>query len=124
MSQSMPLLFRRSDLKPAMSPRGTFLAEYVNGEQGAAMAGGMVVFDNADFTMTLWYDELFVPLDIATELEVRTPGQRFQMSPGDVLWLPAGTEVGYKSVGRSLIFYAVTPADWRKELSSKVPGAS
>jgi ethanolamine utilization protein EutQ (cupin superfamily) len=116
MTQPKAILFTRDEVRPTMSPRGTFVAEYVNEQTGAGLAGGMTAFENAEFAMTLWYDELLLALEVETRFEVDTAEARFALGPGDVLWLPRGLALTYRSVGRTLAFYAIAPADWRTGL--------
>lgn len=116
MSQPKAVLFSRDALRPVMSPRGTFLAEYVNEQAGTQLAGGMTAFEDSELTMTLWYDELLVVLEVERSFAVETADDRFSLRPGDVLWLPRDLRLTYRSAGRTLAFYAVTPAGWRMGL--------
>lgn len=38
--------------------------------------------------------------------------QVFDTTPGDVLWVPKGTELAYEGEGAT-VFYALDPVDWK-----------
>lgn len=107
--------YRLSDLKPApFSPRGASTNELMSDETGARIASGIVYFRDCEIPFTLWYDEVMICHAVEVEFEIKVGDAIYPMKPGDMMWIPAGTSLTWRSEGTSTAFFAVTPADWAK----------
>jgi ethanolamine utilization protein EutQ len=107
--------YKLSDLKPApFSPRGASTNELMNDDTGARIASGIVYFKDCEIPFTLWYDEVMICHAVEVEFEIIVGDATYPMKPGDMMWLPAGTSLVWRSQGTSTAFFAVTPADWAK----------
>jgi ethanolamine utilization protein EutQ len=110
-----PALYKMSELqKKPFTPRGSSTNELMNDETGARIASGVVYFKDSEIPFTLWYDEVLICHAIEESFEIVVEGVSYPMMPGDMMWLPAGTSLIYRSKGTATAFYAVTPADWAK----------
>ncbi|MER9714098.1 hypothetical protein NKJ13_28360 [Mesorhizobium sp. M0174] len=108
-------VFKLKDITPSFSPRGSSLHQYFGAEQGASMASGITVFMDAEIHWKLWYDEMLLCLSLEKSFELVVDGIAHELEPGDMMWLPAGTELIYRSVGTTKAVWAVTPPDWEKQ---------
>lgn len=107
--------YRFADLKQApFSPRGSSTNELMNADTGARIASGIVYFKDCDISFTLWYDEVMICHAVEEKFEITVGDVDYQMEPGDMMWLPAGTSLAWRSKGTSTAFFAVTPSDWAK----------
>lgn len=107
--------YKLSDLKPApFSPRGASTNELMNDETGARIASGIVYFRDCEIPFTLWYDEVMICHAVEQTFEIIVDDVPYLMTPGDMMWIPAGTSLVWRSKGTSTAFFAVTPADWAK----------
>ena len=76
------------------------------------MAAGTVWFRDCDIPFTLWYDEVWICHSVETSFSIEVDSTDHFMQPGDMIWLPKGTQLRYKSRGTTTGFFAVTPPDW------------
>ncbi|MGX7874654.1 hypothetical protein ACVDG5_019475 [Mesorhizobium sp. ORM6] len=107
--------YRLSDLTPApFSPRGASTNELMNADTGARIASGIVYFRDCEIPFTLWYDEVMICHAVEEGFEIAVGDATYPMKPGDMMWIPAGTSLVWRSKGTSTAFFAVTPADWAK----------
>ena len=99
-----------------LPPQGarSAITDYVDQKDDSAFAAGMVVFQNCKFEWRLWYDEILFCHRVDGLFAVTVQGSRYQLEPGDALWLPRATTITYESEGRSWLFFAVAPANWRE----------
>ncbi len=110
---SDPVLFKRSDaaFRPYGEPRNNAsIATLIGEELSGTMGGGLATFDGEPVTWTVLYDEIIVTIE--GEFRLGVGDGTFSMTPGDVIWIPRGTEVRYAG-SRALVFYALYPVDWR-----------
>ncbi|RWK43426.1 hypothetical protein [Mesorhizobium sp.] len=107
--------YRLSDLTPApFSPRGASTNELMNADSGARIASGIVYFRDCEIAFALWYDEVMICHAVEEEFEIAVGDAIYPMRAGDMMWIPAGTSLVWRSKGTSMAFFAVTPADWAK----------
>ncbi|MDQ2067951.1 hypothetical protein Q9295_16375 [Xinfangfangia sp. CPCC 101601] len=108
-----PSLYKLADLdaKP-FSPRGCSPNELFNDLTGASMSGGVVYFRDSELPFTVWYDEILFCHACEDLFEVVVGDVTHRLEPGDTIWLPAGTELIYRSKGLATAFFAITPAGW------------
>lgn len=71
---------------------------------------GFARWEGAEVTWTLLYDEVIFTIEGCLALQAN--GVRHQVAPGQVLWIPEGTEVVYG--GHALIGYVVYPGNWKQ----------
>jgi len=107
-------LFKFDDLDLRYSERGSFLSEYVDGRDSEHFAAGVASFRDADIPFRIWYDEVISCLSTENGLDIVIDGTVHTLVAGDVLWIPKDTDLVYRSVGTSVFFYAVSPADWKE----------
>lgn len=107
--------YKYAELKPApFSPGGASTNVLMDDETGARIASGIVHFKDCEIPFTLWYDEVMICHAVEDAFEIEVDGVVHSLQPGDMMWLPAGTPLIYRSRGLSTGFFAVTPADWAK----------
>lgn len=73
------------------------------------MGAGFARWEGAHVTWTLLYDEIIFVLEGA--LQVEAYGEQHVVTPGQMLWLPEGTELAYS--GHALFGYALYPGNWK-----------
>ena len=73
------------------------LAELLAPEAGGGLAAGVLAWEKAAFERTVEQDE--VDIVVAGELQVECDGQTLSGGPGDLVFLPRGAEVVYRSDG-------------------------
>jgi len=105
--------FKYGDLDLTYSERGSFLSEYVDKRDSEHFAAGVASFRDADIPFRIWYDEVISCLSTENGLEIVIDGTSHLLSAGDAIWIPKDTDLVYRSVGTSVFFYAVSPADWK-----------
>ena len=98
----------------AFAPRFAYgeqaqIAEITGSRDGTTLGTGFARFTRAAIPWTVRYDEVL--LVVEGRVEVETQGETFALEPLDSLWLPAGTELVYKS-DSALVFYAIHPSNW------------
>jgi len=117
------VLFKRSEI--AFQPYGdscnrATIAKLIGEDLSETMGGGLATFNGAPITWTVLYDEVIV--GITGEFRLGVDERTHVMRPGDVIWIPRGTEVRYEGE-EALVFYALYPVDWRAA-GSGTPGAT
>lgn len=109
-----PTVFRFEDIVPKTTVPGSSLHQHFGAVDGASIAGGITIFKDCDIPWQLWYDEMLVCLSTDGVFEVVIGDKTHQLKSGDMMWLPAGTDLIYRSVGVTNAVWAVTPPDWEK----------
>lgn len=94
------------DLAVAGGSGGNVVA-LVNAARSSGLGGGIGAFENCRIPWTVTYDEILYGLE--GTLEIHIGEQVHEMGPGDLMWLPAGTELAYVAGGRATFFFAVAP---------------
>jgi len=96
------------DIKqPAMDVR---LRDVVTAEDGSPMGAGFLAFHAGSFPWHLDYDE--VELVLEGELHLGTPDGTIVAHPGDVVFVPKGTDITFGTPSWVKLFYVTYPADW------------
>ena len=101
-------LFRGYDFDLTPGERGANVVAAVNGAVSKGLGGGIGVFENCSIPWTVTYDEILYGID--GTMRVIVAGEIHELGPGDILWLPAGTELVYEADAKSTFFFAVNPA--------------
>ena len=87
------------------------LTDLITGRDGAPMTAGIMAWRDEDsFPWTLDYDEVDLVLEGA--LEIRVDSRVIRGGPGDVLYIPKGSEIVFATPTRVRVFYVTYPADW------------
>ncbi|RWD49584.1 MAG: hypothetical protein EOS25_20305 [Mesorhizobium sp.] len=108
-------LFKPAGVEQKYNDRGTSWHEFVNEKDNSPLASGITYLRDSDFDWTLWYDEMMICIDPGQLLEVTVDGRAYSLARGESIWLPKGTVARYRSVGLALMYYAISPADWRND---------
>lgn len=87
------------------------VARAVSADMSQTMAAGIAHFDACSIAWTVLYDEVVYVINGLFRLV--TGDQVLEAKPGDVLWIPEGTELRYEGEQAS-IFYAVYPGNWKQ----------
>ncbi len=93
--------------RPEMNIR---LAEVINAGHGSPMAAGFMTWGQGSFPWTLDYDEIDFVID--GQLEVQMDNQLIIGNPGDVIYIPKGSNILFGSPSYAKVFYVAFPADW------------
>lgn len=73
------------------------------------MGAGFARWEGAEVAWTVLYDEVIFVIE--GELEVTAAGETHRVAPGQMLWIPEGTELVYG--GHALFGYALYPGNWK-----------
>ncbi len=82
------------------------------------LGGGIGVFENCNIPWTVTYDEILYGIEGV--MEIHTDEGIHEVGPGDIMWLPAGTEMAYVAKEPAKFFFAVVPVTKSKAGSSTV----
>ena len=88
----------------------------VNCAVSRTLGGGIGVFENCSIPWTVTYDEILYGIEGV--LEIHTAEGIHEVGPGDIMWLPAGTELTYVAGTLARFFFAVAPCTESKAGSS------
>ncbi|TVU68807.1 cupin domain-containing protein [Cobetia crustatorum] len=75
----------------------------------ATMGAGFARWQGAEVAWTVLYDEVIFVIE--GEIEVTVAGETHRVSPGQMLWIPEGSELVYG--GQALFGYALYPGNWK-----------
>lgn len=102
---------------------GAALAEIkpvVTKEISSTLGAGFCRFARCSFPWRLVYDECVYVIE--GRLEVEHNGQKVIAGPGEVAFVPAGSEVVYSIPDTCLLFYAAYPVNWQELLDVELDG--
>ncbi|MCY1508048.1 Ethanolamine utilization protein EutQ [compost metagenome] len=91
-------------------PGGASVARAISNEVSPNMGIGFALWDGAEVAWTVLYDEVIFVIEGCFEL--RANGELYRVEPGQLLWIPEGTELVYG--GHALFGYVVHPGDWKQ----------
>lgn len=86
------------------------LVDVITAEHGSPMAAGFLSFHKGSFPWTLTYDEIEFVLE--GEIHIGTAQGTVVGKPGDVLYIPKGTQITFGTPGWTKILYVTYPAEW------------
>ena len=89
-------------------------ADVVTGEDGAPMAAGYMSLTAGSFPWHFSYDEVQIVLE--GELHLGTPDGVRIGRPGDVLYVPKGSDITFGTPSWARFVYVTFPADWEAGL--------
>ncbi len=105
-------VFGLADITPRFDENGNSLHQFFGAANGAQMAAGLVMFKDAEMHWTVWYNELIMCHSVEDKFEIVIDNIPHELKPGDIISLPVGSKVIYRSKGTAVAFYAVTPSNW------------
>lgn len=91
-------------------PGAAYVARAISDEASPQIGIGFARWEGAEVAWTLLYDEVIFVIEGC--LELRADGQQYRVEPGQLLWLPEGTELVYG--GHALFGYVVHPGNWKQ----------
>lgn len=82
-------------------------------EQSPRLGVGIMEMTDTTFPWTLNYDEM----DYVVEgrLEILCNGQKASAGPGELIYIPKGSEIQFSVTGHARFLYFVYPADWQNQ---------
>ncbi len=82
-------------------------------EQSPRLGVGIMEMSDTTFPWTLNYDEM----DYVVEgrLEILCSGQKVSAGPGELIYIPKGSEIQFSVTGHARFLYFVYPADWQNQ---------
>ena len=86
------------------------VTDIITAEHGSPMAAGFMTWEKGSFPWTLNYDEIDFVID--GQLEIRMGNQVVIGNPGDVIFIPKGSNIFFGSPSYAKVFYVTYPADW------------
>lgn len=95
----------------AGADRNVGLVDVITRQQGAPMSAGFMSFGRTDaFSWRLDYDE--IDYVIEGVLHITIDGRVLEGQPGDVMYVPKGTNLIFGTPKRARVFYVTYPAEW------------
>lgn len=86
------------------------LVDVITAQHGSPMGAGFLSFHKGSFPWTLTYDEIEIVLE--GEIHIGTAQGTAVGKPGDILYIPKGTEITFGTPGWAKILYVTYPAEW------------
>lgn len=91
-------------------PGGASVARALSNEVSPSMGVGFARWEGAEVAWTVLYDEVIFVIEGCFELCAN--GKRYKVEPGQMMWIPEGTELTYG--GYALFGYVVHPGNWKQ----------
>ena len=91
------------------------VASLCGADDGSKLGVGLVRLTSANIPWTIKYDEFVLVLE--GRFTVLIEAEELSASAMEAIWLPAGTELTYKS-DKALLLYAIHPTDWATRAST------
>ncbi|MGI6012249.1 MAG: cupin domain-containing protein [Ruminococcus sp.] len=91
---------------------GVAVKDIVTLEEAPRIGAGVMELKETDFEWTLSYDEF--DMVIEGELEIVTKEGVIRGKKGDILYIPKGSHIHFRTPSYARFAYFVYPADWQK----------
>ena len=91
---------------------GVALKDLVTLEEAPRMGAGVMELDHTSFEWTLTYDEY--DMVIEGELEIEIDGRIVRGGPGDIIYIPKGSHIHFRTPTFTRYAYFVYPANWQE----------
>ena len=91
-------------------PGAAYVARAISNEVSPNIGIGFARWEGAQVAWTLLYDEVIFVIEGC--LQLQADGEVFEVRPGQVLWIPEGSELVYG--GHALFGYVVHPGNWKE----------
>ncbi|NLV86969.1 MAG: cupin domain-containing protein [Clostridiales bacterium] len=99
-------------LEPFAGRDDVLLKDVTSLAEAPRMGCGIMELKNgADFEWTLTYDEYDIILEGYLEIEI--DGRTISGGPGDIIYIPKGSHIHFKTPDYAKYVYTVYPADWQ-----------
>ncbi|PCJ61519.1 MAG: hypothetical protein COA65_00735 [Rhodospirillaceae bacterium] len=89
--------------------KGTRIRRLVGTRESETIGAGVLTMEKQTIVSSNDFDEVIVVLD--GQYRSRSEGVEYEANPGDVFWVPAGTEFELETETTATIFYARYPMD-------------
>lgn len=96
--------------EPFAGVEGVFLKDVTTLDESPRMGAGVMEIDHSDLEWTLTYDEYDVVLE--GDLEIEIDGRAVKGGPGDIVYIPKGSHIHFRSPNKTRYAYFVYPANW------------
>lgn len=91
-------------------PGAAYVARALSNEVSPNIGVGFARWEGAEVRWTVLYDEVIFVIEGC--LQLQADGEMFEVRPGQVLWIPEGSELVYG--GHALFGYVVHPGNWKE----------
>ena len=91
-------------------PGAAYVARALSNEVSPNIGVGFARWAGAQVQWTVLYDEVIFVIEGC--LQLQADGEVFEVRPGQVLWIPEGSELVYG--GHALFGYVVHPGNWKE----------
>ncbi|MBC2692306.1 MULTISPECIES: ethanolamine utilization protein EutQ [Pseudomonas] len=91
-------------------PGAAYVARALSNEVSPNIGVGFARWEGAQVQWTVLYDEVIFVIEGC--LQLQADGEVFEVRPGQVLWIPEGSELVYG--GHALFGYVVHPGNWKE----------
>jgi ethanolamine utilization protein EutQ len=88
------------------------LKDVITSNDGSSMAAGYMALDQGEFPWTLTYDEVDIVLEgelVITRGDIAVHGR-----PGDVIFIPKGSNISFGTPDKVRFIYVAFPANWNE----------
>ncbi|HOV06428.1 MAG TPA: cupin domain-containing protein [Anaerolineaceae bacterium] len=87
------------------------LKDVITSAEGSPIAAGYMALDQGGFRWKLDYDEIDIVLE--GELEILRGAETIRGGVGDILYIPKGSEIEFRTPSKVRFIYVTYPADWQ-----------
>jgi len=91
---------------------GVKLKDVVTLKEAPRMGAGIMELDHTSFAWTLTYDEYDLVLEGNLEIEIE--GRVISGGPGDIIYIPKGSSIHFRTPDKTRYAYFVYPANWQE----------
>lgn len=99
--------------EPFGGAEGVALKDIVTLEEAPRMGAGIMELDHTSFEWTLTYDEYDMVIDGILEIEI--DGRTVTAYPNDIIYIPKGSHINFKTPSTARYAYFVYPANWQSQ---------
>ena len=97
--------------EPFAGAEGVGLKDIVTLEEAPRMGAGIMELDHTSFEWTLTYDEYDMVIEGTLEIEI--DGRVVTGHQGDIIYIPKGSHIHFRTPDKTRYAYFVYPADWQ-----------
>lgn len=100
----------KMDVFETGDPKATAFYQELVSKDESKMSAGFLVIDHSRFAWELTYEEIDYVIEGTLTIEIN--GKTYTAHPGDVLFVPSGSNVIWGSPDKAKVFYSTYPANW------------
>lgn len=112
-----PQLFKGTHSLPAFEQAGlgnkVRLLDLITDKDCSTIGAGLMEMDNCSFPWTLNYDEIDYVIEGTLEIVYRD--KTITGKAGDIIYIPKGSPIQFKTPDKVRFFYVVYPANWAEQ---------